>query len=543
MNLLPGTILAQRYRIDALLGEGGMGAVYRATDWRGGGCALKVMRPECVADADIRRRFEQEAHIGLRLRHPNVRQVWDVGVDHYTQLPFLAMELLSGEDLATRLAWRGPLSADEARHLFGQLCDALVAAHAAGIVHRDLKPENIFLAASHGGEVLKVLDFGIAKMLAGGATNSIVIGTPAWMAPEQLGADLEVGPHTDVWAIGLLAFFALTGRSYWPAANAKTPEYPKIILDVVNPASRVPASRRASEYGLSERLPAGDFDAWFAACTAVSPHERFQHVPACWAALRVVLGAAAASPASAGQWTMPVLADEEALIEQAVAEIQKRMPNALAAAADGALQPPRPRDSASSPPRSRISLVKGGTPTPAPVTPVPPSISFVPGPSSTPTPSGAYGHPFPIQIQVQQPMPLAVWVVPADKGMRLGALIFDLVLTVVVAWIAGALFNVIEKGTGGVVFLLLFVLGYMFRDLAGGGRSLGKRVFTLEIIDVRTGNPIGLGEAIGRHMFSLEAIPGFGLIDSILALTREDGRRSGDLLVHTQVVQRKTTPY
>jgi serine/threonine-protein kinase len=537
MNLLPGTILAQRYRIDALLGEGGMGAVYRATDSRGGGFALKVLRSECLADADIRRRFEQEAHIGLRLRHPNVRQVWEIGVDRHTQLPYLAMELLSGEDLATRLAWRGFLSRDEVGHLFGQLCDALSSAHGVGIVHRDLKPENLFLSASYGGgEALKILDFGIAKMLTGRATNSIVIGTPAWMAPEQLGADLEVGPHTDVWAIGLLAFFALTGRSYWPAANAKSSDYPKIILDVVNPASRVPASRRAAEYGLSERVPPGDFDAWFAACTAVSPRERFQDVPACWTALRTVLGAQAAVSGSAIHRTMPVLVDdEEVLVQQAIAEIQKRMPNALAAAADGALQPPRPRDSVPSQPRSRISLVKGGTPTPAPITPVPPSVSFGPG--------GAHAMLQP-QIPLQaQPAPLSVWVLPADKGLRLGALIFDQVLIVVAALLLAEIAEQIVPNVVGYMFVALFWFGYMFRDLVGGGRSLGKRAFKLEIIDVRTGIPVGLGEAIGRHMLSLETLPGFGLFDSILVLAREDGRRSGDLFLHTQVVQRKTTPY
>jgi len=557
VNLLPGTILAQRYRVDALLGEGGMGAVYRVTDWRGVGCALKVMRPEHLADPDIQRRFAQEAQIGMRLQHPNVRQVWDVGVDEYTKLPYLAMELLSGEDLASRLSWRGALTMNEVGYLLSQLCDALVAAHGCGIVHRDLKPENLFLAATYSGEVLKVLDFGIAKVLAGrGAQSSMVIGTPSWMAPEQLDQGQVIGPATDVWAIGLLAFYALTGRSYWPSASSQSPSYGAIIVEVLNPKNRPPASARAAEYGLEGRFPAGALDEWFAACTAIDPRQRFQDAASCWAALRGILGSATGSMVSLAQSPIATLEDEDALVERAIAEIEGRMPGALAAVNDA-------RDSVPSQdpgrPRAKIRLVKGGTPVPADaaarasLTPAAalvhtPSAALVHTPSAapvhapsaplvhTPTPPGAvvWNTPYP-----PSPQPLLVWSPPAGKGVRFGAAFFDVLLILFVSFFLGILWAQVDKGSADSGVVLLFFLLYLARDVIGGGKSVGKRVFDLDIIDVRTGQSVGLGEALARQIVSLQVVPGLGLIDSILVLVRDDGRRTGDLLLRTQVVKRR----
>lgn len=555
MNLLPGTILAQRYRVDALLGEGGMGAVYRATDWRGAACALKVMRPERVADPDIRRRFEQEAQIGMQLRHPNVRQVWDAGVDGYTQLPYLAMELLYGEDLSRRLAWRGALTLQETGYLLAQLCDALAAAHAAGVIHRDLKPENLFLAASYSGEVLKVLDFGIAKVMAGPvAQNSVVMGTPAWMAPEQLGEGSSIGPPTDVWAVGLLAFFALTGRSYWPSANAATVSYGSIIVEVLDRSARAAASARAAEYGLEGAVPSGAFDRWFAACTAVDPGERFRDVASCWGALREVLGAAPGAQVSLGQGEIAELDEEDAVVAHAIAEIERRMPAALTSVRDDAPRAsatPAPRDSTPSQdparPRQKIPLIKGQTPVPsgrvsAP-TPVP-ALVYTPVPDQARLSSpGALSPVSPDQALVwNTPYPSGSYPLalppPASKGARAGAAFVDLVLAVLgaiflgLAWHAGA-------GSGGdsVAVFASFAL-LLVRDVLGGGRSLGKRAFDLEIVDVRTGQPVGIGEALARQLASFQVVPGLGLIDAVMVISRDDGRRSGDLVARTQVVKR-----
>jgi serine/threonine protein kinase len=531
MNLLPGTILGQRYRIDALLGEGGMGAVYRATDWRGGGCALKVLRPEYLASADMQRRFDQEARIGMHFRHPNVRQIWDVGVDAYTCLPYLAMELLLGEDVAARIAWRGFLQPEEVDRLLVQLCGALAAAHAAGIVHRDLKPENLFLAASPGGnETLKVLDFGIAKVLAGHSpANSMILGTPSWMAPEQLGINAEIGPSTDVWALGLLVFFALTGRSYWPAANASSVSYGAIIAEIMDASKRVLASARASQYGCPERILPGGFDVWFAACTAIEPGDRYRDVTTCGAALRRVLGTAPTAMAAGapfGRVSPPVLPDEDPLIAQVIGELRQRLPGALAAAAEsaGAVGASTRADA----PHARIPLVKGPKPTFPPVSPIQPW---------SPAPSALVPRPPQFPAHVQRPP--SSWTVPANKDLRFAAAVIDRIAALLVGGMVGAVFGALNEGLL-LIGVVIFFACCFFRDVVGGGRSLGKRIFNLEIIDTRTGASIGMDKALGRQLLSLEIVPVGGvLVDSILVLVRDDGQRTGDLLLDTQVVQRR----
>jgi len=645
MNLLPGTILGQRYRIDALLGEGGMGAVYRATDWRGAGCALKVLRPECLASADLQRRFDQEARIGMQLRHPNIRQIWDCGVDPRTHLPYLAMELLLGEDLAGRLAWRGFLGTEELGPLLAQLCDALGSAHGTGIVHRDLKPENLFLAATAGGaEVLKVLDFGIAKVLAGQShANSTVIGTPSWMAPEQLGVDADIGPATDVWAVGLLAFFVLTGRSYWPTANDSSASFGPIIVEILDAARHVPASVRAQRYGCPERIPPGGFDAWFAACIAIHPQGRHRDAPACWAALRNVLSGALANASTSAMTpfgrTMPVLIEEDPMVEQVIAELRQRMPAALAAAAAtpdiavasdphapsrpgapgsgprasdpgayvrgstpgsrprhsdpgvrGSTPGSRPRTSdpgayvrgstpgsgprASDPgayvhggapggayasgslpgtpagaaPRGRIPLIKRITPTP-PVASAHPQLPFAP--QSPSTPQSPFAPPAVAQPLVHTPRAPhhaarawhpQTWLIPAGKGLRLGANLVDRVIASVAGVVLGALWADGQKTRLWIGLLVIFFVAYLLRDVLGGGRSLGKRLFNLEIVDADNGAPAGIADAFTRQFLSLDGMPVVNLvgifIDGVLVLARDDGRRTGDLLSGTQVVQR-----
>src|SRR5688572_19878197 len=166
----PGTVFGGEFKIVRALSSGGMGAVYIAEQASTGKTrALKLMHPELVADAKLRERFEQEARVGALIASDHVVQVIAAGIDPATGAPWMAMELLEGEDLADYLRRRGALPVDEVREIFRQLCHALGAAHAAGIVHRDMKPENIFLAKtrSASGEVcVKVLDFGIAKVVA-----------------------------------------------------------------------------------------------------------------------------------------------------------------------------------------------------------------------------------------------------------------------------------------------------------------------------------------------------------------------------------------
>jgi serine/threonine protein kinase len=280
---------AGNYRILRPLGQGGMGTVYVAEQLTTGALrALKLMRRELCTEDRLLRLFQQEARIGHRIRSDHVVQVLDAGVDEATGTPWMAMELLEGEDLDAHVGREGPLPGARAAEVLGQIGHALAAAHEIGVVHRDLKPPNIFLATSQreGAPLLvKLLDFGIAKVVAEGMRTGTLVGTPLWMAPEQLlGA--AVAPATDVWAFGLLAFWMLTGRLYWarPDGSALNP-----IHEIARRVSLVAASARAGELGCAALLPSG-FDPWFARCTAMSPDARFAEAGAACEAIRRILG-------------------------------------------------------------------------------------------------------------------------------------------------------------------------------------------------------------------------------------------------------------
>src|SRR5687767_12557765 len=177
------------YRITEKLGEGGMGAVYKAVHpGIGSAVAVKFLHPECAARPEILSRFFDEARAANKIRHPNIIEITDFGTLP-DQSGYMVMELLEGRDLKKYLAERGgSLSPDEVKRFFVPVCSALAAAHKAGIVHRDLKPENIFLAREAGGEVIKLVDFGIAKLQGDGegglskTKTGMLMGTPAYMS-------------------------------------------------------------------------------------------------------------------------------------------------------------------------------------------------------------------------------------------------------------------------------------------------------------------------------------------------------------------------
>ena len=310
-SLPPGTIVGGDFRIERPLGRGGMGTVYLATQLSTQReRALKVLHAAFVTDAATRKRFIQEAQIGARIRSDHIVEVVAAGFDRDTQVPWLAMELLEGEDLGARIARDGPFEATALRPLMAQLRHALEPAHANGIVHRDLKPENLFLCRPrrHDSTVtLKVLDFGIAKSLAethGSGTATAAMGSPRFMAPEQTREGGDIQPATDVWAIGLIAFFALTGRHYWRSANANNLQaiFAELLVDTIEPASR-----RAHAFGLSARLPAS-FDDWFAGCVDRDPSRRFRGASACLRALDSALSGTTNVPADAFAATEAVAA-------------------------------------------------------------------------------------------------------------------------------------------------------------------------------------------------------------------------------------------
>ncbi len=298
VDLKPGAIFAGDFRVVRPLSEGGMGSVYVVEQLSTGAQrALKLMKRELVVDASLRERFLQEARVGSRIASDHVVQVIAAGVDPETNVPWLVMELLAGEEMADRVRRSGPLSRAEVAEVAKQLTHALAAAHAVGVVHRDLKPNNLFLAASRTAGApfsVKVLDFGIAKIVADAKTTGTVgLGTPLWMAPEQTEAKSYVGPGTDVWAFGLIVFYMLTGRSFWAAAAQANTGIQTLLREILfEPIA--PPSQRAAELG-APALPPG-FDAWFLRCIERDPQRRETSVERALAGLLPLLAAPALEP-------------------------------------------------------------------------------------------------------------------------------------------------------------------------------------------------------------------------------------------------------
>jgi serine/threonine protein kinase len=211
-----GTIV-DKYTIVRILGRGGMGAVYEARHSKlARRVAIKFLLPDFAANREVLRRFENEAKAAGGLEHPNLAAVTDFGrADDGS--PYLVMEFLEGEDCAKLLSRQGSLAASRAANIVVQACRGLAVAHKATIIHRDLKPENLFVTdAGDGSDLIKVLDFGIAKLRV--ADASVVTGTGAtfgtayYMSPEQARGAGEVDPRTDVWSMGVVLYELLSGR-------------------------------------------------------------------------------------------------------------------------------------------------------------------------------------------------------------------------------------------------------------------------------------------------------------------------------------------
>jgi serine/threonine-protein kinase len=225
-----GDVVAGKYRLESLIGEGGMGAVYAAHhELLDVSVAVKVLSPQWVHNSSAVDRFLREARAVARLRSEHVARVMDVGTLEGGQ-PYIVMELLEGEDLRERLG-RGPLPVEEAVDCVLQALEAMAHAHPAGIIHRDLKPENLFVAAAPDGrEVVKVLDFGIAKLTeragtangqrAGALTGEhATLGSPHYMSPEQVRDSSQLDHRTDIWAAGAVLYELVTGREAFQGAS------------------------------------------------------------------------------------------------------------------------------------------------------------------------------------------------------------------------------------------------------------------------------------------------------------------------------------
>ena len=290
IRLARGQRFANDFEVVSVVAEGGMGTVYAVHDHAANERrALKLLLPELIADEKSRRRFTQEAQVASAIESPHVPQVFRGGIDPHTATPYIVMELLEGENLGVRIK-RGPVPAPVTLTIFEQLTHALEAAHRAGIVHRDLKPENVYLSRDPDGELfVKLLDFGVAKLIDAhrtSATGTGAVGSPMWMAPEQTSAGGRIAPSTDIWALGLMAFYALTGKMFWEAASGHTGVTGLLREIHLDPIPK--PTDRAQMLGVKVALPNG-FDTWFENAVNRDQKRRFHDAGAAMAALRPVL--------------------------------------------------------------------------------------------------------------------------------------------------------------------------------------------------------------------------------------------------------------
>ncbi len=284
------TPFAGRYRVVRRIASGGMGAVFEVvhieTQRRR---ALKVMLPELVEHRELRDRFQMEARVTARVDSEYIVDVFDAGIDDRTGMPFLVMELLQGEELGDILYRAGPMSPELVVTYLRQVASALDKTHAAGIVHRDLKPENLFLTHREDGTPrIKILDFGISKVVSEASTGSNAtrsLGTPLYMAPEQVLGQ-PVGPATDLYSLGLIAYTMLVGVPYW---QGDTDKFENAIAFALHTTKGTidSAEKRAAELGRA--LPP-QFDAWFQRATHADRAQRFRRASEAINALAAVLG-------------------------------------------------------------------------------------------------------------------------------------------------------------------------------------------------------------------------------------------------------------
>ena len=270
---LSGAILADRYEVGPLLGRGGMGEVYlghrigEAED-KAGEVAVKILHPFYSQDRSMLKRFEREAEVAARVARGYVPETFEVGATEEGQ-HYIVMERLNGRDLESYLEQHNRLPRGEVAQLIAKLGEALDAVHRAGAIHRDLKPSNIFLVRDDDGELSpRLLDFGVSKLQDGAASltqSMALVGTPGFMAPEAArGLAKSIGPPADIFALGALAYLALSGRRPFNSRDLVT-----FLFEVINREPEPVTS-------LVPELPA-DIDSVMAIALAKDPDKRYQH--------------------------------------------------------------------------------------------------------------------------------------------------------------------------------------------------------------------------------------------------------------------------
>ncbi|MFO0611317.1 MAG: protein kinase [Polyangiaceae bacterium] len=285
--LAPGAVFHGRYRIVRPIKTGGMGEVYEVVDLRTNTPrALKVMLAATLESPEQRARFEQEAQVTGAIDSEHIVRISDAGVD--ADRPFLVMELLRGEELQALLDRSKVLPPGEVILYLTQVARALEKTHAQTIIHRDLKPENLFVARrDDGSPCVKILDFGIAKVAtAAAAKKTRSVGTPLFMAPEQVLGEGSIQPSADLYALAHVAYCLLAGEPYWTEDAEAHDSIVPMLKRVLGGALEAPSARAMRRKRVT--LPAG-FDAWFARAAAVDPAARFPSATQQIEALRAAL--------------------------------------------------------------------------------------------------------------------------------------------------------------------------------------------------------------------------------------------------------------
>ncbi|MEZ4228828.1 MAG: serine/threonine-protein kinase [Polyangiaceae bacterium] len=269
-NLTAGHVIDGRYQLESKLGEGGMGAVWRARHVSlKSPVAIKLINPSLASSESALQRFMLEAQSSAALRSTHIVQVFDFGV--VDGVPYIAMELLHGESLADRLERVQRLGVNDTARIMTEVSRAVSLAHSAGVIHRDLKPDNIFLVQEAHGEVAKVLDFGIAKVTggsfdattdSGGTKTGTLIGTPHFVSPEQARGNKTVDLRSDLWALGVITYECLCGFRPFDSDGLGDLLMKICFEDPPPPSSQV-------------QVPQG-VDAWMARALAKDPNQRFQ---------------------------------------------------------------------------------------------------------------------------------------------------------------------------------------------------------------------------------------------------------------------------
>ena len=382
-QIQPGQLIAERYRIDAPIGHGAMGSVWRGVHVRlDSPVAIKLLKSSIADDPEMLERFLREAKSAAAVRSSHVVQIFDYGVDG--DLPYIAMELLVGEPLDARLKARGRLEPPELDKIFTEIARAVQNAHDLGVVHRDIKPANIFIAREGEHEVTKVLDFGIAKLVDDRLTAPVgtgthtgnILGTPSYMSPEQARGQRRVDHRADLWSLAVLAFECLTGRHPFDSTTLGD-----LVVKICTAAPLLPSE--------VAKLPVS-FDAWFLRGVSKKPEERFQSATEMAEELHALLdaeGLAAESRPRSSQHRPP-------RTERLSVTTQKgpsSPPPRPALDAELAATTPRP-ERAPSTPSSRRPGAASSPAVPSPAMPSSrPAVAPSPSPEAAPRPRPAHG--------------------------------------------------------------------------------------------------------------------------------------------------------